>query len=335
MPPKSLIRPGYIHQNDLALWFGPSGGMKSFLVMDVAHALACRDDWHGNELIQCLVIVIAGEGQGGIDLRNQGLAIHHDVSLDKKPLYISDGPAAFYDEINAQTVSNAIHELMEKHPGLPLVIFVDTVARSFGPGNESFTSDMGVFISNLDKYLRQRLGATVVLIHHSGIIDKDRARGSSALHAAVDKEFKITRDQTTGVVSMECTKNKEAAELEPLSFSPKIIELPQVDEYGEPFSTVVLELTDYTPKPKTYGLGKNQQKAIRKLKELYDNARRNLADSNLAPSSASVTVDIWRAELIESEIIKDRQGFYKIKTGLMNRSVISINDDVVKLEGEL
>jgi putative DNA primase/helicase len=44
-------------------------------------------------------------------------------------------------------------------------------------------------LKELDIFMMVELGAAVLLVHHSGHGDKDRARGSSAIRAAVDVEL--------------------------------------------------------------------------------------------------------------------------------------------------
>lgn len=335
--PKAIVK-SYLDEGELVLIFGESGSLKSFIAFDLAFALANLDEWQGKFKVQgCLVIIIAGEGRTGILKRFMGLYKHHEEDPKGRPLFMSDGAAAFFDEFNSMKVSNSLNEIVKQHPDLQVVVIVDTVARNFGPGNESFTSDMGVFIANIGKHLQQRFNATVLLIHHSGHFDQDRARGSSALHAAVDREYKISKD-TSGTVRMECKKTKDSDSPEPLSFNPKTIELDQVDEDGEPLTTLVLELTNWTPPQKKHGLGTNQAQAMTILRQLYETAKANLSKSNLDPMSAIVTVDVWKDEAFEAGMYKNlkepRKGFHKMKDTLMERGVITIENDIVRVSGD-
>ena len=49
--------------------FGPSGAKKSFLVYDLACCIATGKDWHGHRVKQGNVLIIAGEGHGGLNRR--------------------------------------------------------------------------------------------------------------------------------------------------------------------------------------------------------------------------------------------------------------------------
>ena len=78
-----------------------------------------------------------------------------------------------------------------------------------------------------DLQLRQRFGCCVLLVHHSGH-NMERARGSSALKAAVDAEYEITKDDAGGI-KIRTTKMKDA-ELPPeLLLRIKGVELPGLE----------------------------------------------------------------------------------------------------------
>ena len=75
-----------------------------------------------------------------------------------------------------------------------------------GPGDENSAADIGAFLNSVDM-LRDETGAAVVIVHHAGHGDKTRARGSSAIRAAVDVEYSLTK--TPEGVTLECTKAKD------------------------------------------------------------------------------------------------------------------------------
>jgi RecA-family ATPase len=86
-------------------------------------------------------------------------------------------------------IQNKANEVNEQF-GL---VIIDTLARSFGGADENQAKDMGAFISACDQ-IRANTGATLLIVHHSGVQDKERARGSSSLRAACDIEYRIERE---------------------------------------------------------------------------------------------------------------------------------------------
>jgi hypothetical protein len=82
----------------------------------------------------------------------------------------------------------------------------------------------------------------LLVVHHSGHMEKGRARGSSSLRAAVDTEYSLESSQS-GERSMTCTKMKDGPIPAPLGFELVQIELPWLAEDGTPETSVVLEPT--------------------------------------------------------------------------------------------
>ena len=90
-------------------------------------------------------------------------------------------------------------------------VVIDTLARCFA-GDENKTEDMGRFIAACDQ-LKSTVGVTVLVVHHSGVSDKERARGSSALRAACDFEFRVERaKQEKPALILTSTKAKDDKE---------------------------------------------------------------------------------------------------------------------------
>jgi len=121
------------------------------------------------------------------------------------------------------------------------MVQIDTLARNFGAGDENSTEDMSTFITHLDRHIRQRWSCAVVVVHHSGH-NMERARGSSALKAAVDSEIEVSRDEA-GNVRVKVTKMKDAEVPPEMMLRLKGVELPGLfDEEGAPVTSAVLEL---------------------------------------------------------------------------------------------
>ena len=70
------------------------------------------------------------------------------------------------------------------------LIVIDTLAYAMAGGEENSAKEMGVAVDGMQK-LRNEVGASILLIHHSGKDRSKGARGSSVLKAAVDTEIEI------------------------------------------------------------------------------------------------------------------------------------------------
>ena len=223
-----LIKP-YIDSGALAMLFGPPASMKSFIAIDMGLCIATHRNWHSCDVRQHgAVFYIAGEGFSGLNRRIKAWEVHHEVNLQDVPFFVSDRPAQFLDEQNAKEVTQAVDELCEVH-GQPVLVIIDTLNRNFGPGDENSTADMTRFIATIDEALRSRYRCAVIIVHHSGLAATERARGASALRAALDWEYRLQKN-TDGTRILTCTKAKDNEEPPSMSFKPEIITLDGWDD---------------------------------------------------------------------------------------------------------
>jgi hypothetical protein len=224
-----------IETDALVVLFGDSATGKSFIAIDMACCVSTGNSFHGHQVHQGPVFYIAGEGRNGIRRRLTAWEEKHEFSLANAPLYVSRAAAQFLDGGSAVMVSNAIENLIGQH-GTPRLIVVDTLARNFGSGDENSQKDMTTFIVAMDSLRVRFPGSTIIIVHHSGHGDKDRARGSSVLKGAVDAEFKTSK--TEEQIKLQCHKMKDGSpprsmefRLEPIGFSAALTYL------GEPTGT--------------------------------------------------------------------------------------------------
>lgn len=309
-------------------FFSDPGSGKTFLAVDIAACVATGKAFHGKKVRQGPVIYIAGEGQNGIKRRFMAWAIRHDVDIDKAPLFISLIPAALCDADQAEYVMQAVRSVAEQYEP-PALIEIDTVARSFGPGDENSTKDMTTFIQALDS-LRSLYHSAVLLCHHSGHGDKTRARGAMALKGALDAEYRLDKDKQ-GVIRVECTKMKDFTAPEPMAFRLRTVELPIKDEDGKPVTSAILGDTSYEPpvvKGKT-GRGKWQTVAVEILKNLYREHQQRLESAGLNPDTARVSVDDWRAACVAEGM--SRQAWARVLESVPKSHGVEVRSGYVDL----
>jgi hypothetical protein len=207
-----------------AVLFGDPGSMKSFLAIDMGLCIAANQAWHGHLVRKPgPVFYIVGEGFAGLSRRLKAWEISHKVSLKDAPFFVSDRPAQFLDADSAAEVVAAVDELQKLH-GPPVLIIVDTLNRNFGPGNESDTADMTKFISSIDENLRCRYQCAVLVVHHTGLTEKHRARGSIALNGALDWEYRLSQE-AGGDRILTNTKVKDHEPPPSITFRPATITL--------------------------------------------------------------------------------------------------------------
>lgn len=228
-----------IEANTLVLLFGAAGDGKSYVALSMAASIATGTDWYGNDVEQGSVVYVAGEGHAGIGRRLKAWSQHTGVELACAPLYVSQRAVVFSDTASLQGLIEELDAM-----DAPSVIFIDTLARASAGMDENSAKDMGQFIQQLDT-IKHRYNCTVIVVHHTGLNEKQRARGSSAIKAALDVEIGLSKTDKT--IVLKSTKMKDAPPFDDLAFTFKGVELPWLDDYGTPIVSAVLESTDAKP----------------------------------------------------------------------------------------
>ena len=234
-PPDWLLR-GTLERDTFALVFGDPGCGKSFVAIDWACRIATRTPWRGNSVQGGTVVYIAGEGQQGFGRRIRAWSEFNGVDIAGIPLFVAPAVA-----ISNPSDLVALAGAIDASSGRPVLIVVDTLARSFGAGDENSTQDMSQFVSACDA-IRQRYGCTILVVHHTGHGDKSRARGAIALKAALDAEYRLENHDN---LLLTATKMKDAETPPPLTMELVTVELPGlVDEFGNPITSAAINVLD-------------------------------------------------------------------------------------------
>lgn len=207
LKPVQYVVDGYLETDAISMIFGPSGSGKSFIALAFACSVASGTAWFGMPVKQGPVFVIIGEGLNGYARRIAAWSKQYQVNLTEAPLYISRRAIQLSNQAAALELAAEIDQMSRDTGVQPALVIVDTVARNFGDGDENSTKDMSAFVANIDLYLKNRYKANIMLVHHTGH-DGERARGSSALKAALDQEFRVSG--VSGRPRFECTKMKDA-----------------------------------------------------------------------------------------------------------------------------
>ena len=325
--PEYLID-GLIETETLSLIFGDPGCGKSFLALDVAMCIAAGVPFHGHDVRQGAVVYMAGEGHNGITRRLKALSKQHGIDPSLLPMFVSERAANFLDANTMEAVGLACDSVRAAH-GEPALIVVDTVARSFGSGDENSTQDMNNFICAVDDLKARYPGATIILVHHTGHGDKQRARGAMALKGALDAEYRI--EKSSDVVSMTTTKMKDADEPDPIAFKLVDVSLG-ITKRGEPYGSAVLELTDAPVKKGGDKLTANQKLAISTCRTAAENHA--VMDDG---AFRGVHLDHWREEFMAKHTgdkpDTKRKSFNRAREALVASGMMDVNNDMYILKG--
>ncbi|MBV5338162.1 MAG: AAA family ATPase [Deltaproteobacteria bacterium] len=253
-----LIEPQFLVEDVIetpctGMVFGPSGGGKSFFVLDMIFHIACGKKWLGKQVKQGSVFYVCGEGRHAIPRRLKAWETHHKTTVPYGRFMMSAARIDFSPESVRDMVIEIDHMLEQTGP--PEIIVIDTMARALpGDADENSSKDVGSFIDECDR-LQTKYNCVVLIVHHTGHSDtaSKRARGSSAIKGAMDVEMLITKDRT-----IEWTKTKDMEPHPPIKF-----ELQPV-KYGEGKRDASCVLTyDLEFNPKTARAETQYRKAAR------------------------------------------------------------------------
>lgn len=221
---------GVIHAGTCCVVYGASRSGKSFLGRDMALAIAHGRPWAGRATQQGPVLYIAAEGGPGLRDRFRAWFNFNEGDDDAPFEVLDDRPdlmAALAEGDLGRVVATA-RDLTARWGAPPLAIFIDTLAKCSGGGDENSAREMGRFVANCET-LSRTFGAAVVVIHHSGKDASRGPRGSGALHAGFIATIEVSRQGQQITVSGQ--KQKDGPELPDQAFEMLSLAWSDTDDH--------------------------------------------------------------------------------------------------------
>lgn len=314
---------GLIEKDSTITIFGDPACGKSFLSLDISMCVSTGTPFHGREVKRGPVVYLAGEGHSGLVRRVQAWCRQNGVDKDRADLFLSNKAPQLLNRSSMEELSAAVSEAI-KEAGTPSMVFVDTVARAFGGGDENSTKDMSAFISALDA-IRARFGCTIVLVHHSGHGDKQRARGSMAMRGAVDAEYRVEKKGKT--ITVENHKMKDGPPPPILQFQLDEIVLGSARN-GKPITSAVLRETAHFDENRPKKLTANQQLGS----DTYEETVRQHGTLRDDRSFAGIHIDAWREEFYRKHTGDNsdtkRTAFRRARDELVKLGRLRVDNDI-------
>jgi len=238
-PPDELVQ-GVLTAGDGCVLYGDSNSGKTFVVIDLACAVARGTDWMGRRTEPGLVVYLAAESPSSVRGRLQAYQKHHGVKVPN--FAIVQSPIDLFDgEADTDKVIKLVRMLEAKRGQTVRLIIGDTLARLSAGANENSGQDMGLVVRHFDR-IRAECKAHFLLIHHSGKNAAAGSRGWSGIRAAVDTEIEVT-DTPTGRC-LEITKQRDLpTKGERIGFRLDVVTLGQT-KWGEPATSCVVVAAD-------------------------------------------------------------------------------------------
>ena len=258
--PASWIIKNVLPAAGLAMIYGPSGSGKTFITLDMLWALATGSPWAGHATKRLRVVYVAAEGRAGLRMRLRAFENARGASLSDLPFdVISDTP-----DLRTADVDRLIAEIEEN--GGADVVAIDTLAQATSGADENSGQDMGPVLTKCAELIEQ-LGATVLLLHHSGKEASKGSRGWSGIKGALDAEFRVERHEHHSSITI--SKQKDGPEGETVYFELQTVYLGE-DADGDPTSSCTVRLLDSVSVQRADPKGRRQTQLLAKLRSLEE-----------------------------------------------------------------
>ncbi len=342
-PDPTWLIDGILQQGTLALVYGPPGCGKSFLMQDLAFHLGLGRPWFGrfyDPEQPTGVLYIAAEAGGGTATRVKAFCRHHGLTREQlAPERCQvNFVRATVDLLDPETAS-AIELTWAAWANRFNVFVFDTLSRCMPGGNENSPEHMTTAINTLDQ-IRTRTGATIIVVHHTPLAEKDRPRGHSSLLAAAVTAIMV--EKLGEIRQATVAYQRDGREGAHLCFRLKQVETG-VDQHGRAVTSCVIEPTESGAARPERPLTDNQRDAYDALVEIINReGERAEAEDRDADSvtphdrhsvSRRVTLDAWREEYYRRvsegrDVDRDtyRRSFYRARKALQKLGKVSFYD---------
>lgn len=238
--PITWLVKNWIQADALVMVHGPSGGGKTFVVLDWCLRMAGGiEQWAGQKVRAANVVYLAGEGHHGLRGRIAAWKVHTGVgklnmwlSRDGCDLNTTDGYIRVFDSVRSL-------------PERPKVIVVDTLHR-FLLGDENSSQDAKGMLDACSSLMAD-FGCSVILVHHTGVSDEvqHRARGSSAWRGALDIEISVIPGKENAPMQIVQRKSKDSEMAESVYAELQQVVIPGwLDEDDLPVTSAVVVSVD-------------------------------------------------------------------------------------------
>jgi hypothetical protein len=317
-----LLQP-FLEQNSSAIMFGELGTFKSILAIDWGLQVATgATEIGGKKADPRPVIYLSAEGRG-LSKRIRGWAKRHLGGVEalagvpflaiERPVNLSSGDAV-----------KEIVSAMADTGMTPALIIIDTLSRNSDGRVEGSTDDATQYLNTIDSELRARFGACVLFVHHVGHLERHRARGPYVFMANTDANFLVERpDRAKRLIRITTGRLKDSESPAPVHLEGAVVELDEVDEAGNPVTTLVLEPTGRATKDPIRRPGGKQQLS---LLEAIESRQRPLgADSVISSDEIKDVCESLRlhrnttreatSALVKSGLLVATAGGYRLGDG--------------------
>jgi hypothetical protein len=231
---------------EVSMVAGPSKSGKTFVVLDLAMAIARGIGWFGHRAIRSGVIYQAGEGRRGIKKRLRAYRIANGLTVeDDLPFVLMPAPINLYanDDQTDAFIEECRHWAATFSVPLGLIV-IDTFAAATAGADENTSKDVGPVLARCLR-IAEALRANVLLVHHMNA-EGGKVRGHTSITANLENVIlvRMVDDHTDAdnrkVREAVIDKQKEGEAGQSFRFVLRPVEIDR-DEEGDPVTSCVIQ----------------------------------------------------------------------------------------------
>jgi hypothetical protein len=276
---------GILPRRGVAVIYGPSGGGKTFVALDMLLHIARGVAWRGRKTARAAVLYLAPDGGSVVANRLAAYRRHHGIT--DGDLVVVSSAVDLLGKVSAGDlgrVDGLIAHVERVHDMRIAVIVVDTVSRAMPGGDENQPADMSRFVDNLGRLSAGGERLTVG-IHHTPKSDDTILRGHSSLHGAADCELNVV-DQTIRVA-----KQRDGEDGIQFGFRLEVVEIGR-DEDGDAVTSCVAVASDVAATKRITGAASIALRLLHNA--IIDAGETPPACTHIPSNVLSVRMEIWR-----------------------------------------
>lgn len=325
----------WLYRKAVGLLYAPRSSLKSFVALDQLLTLAAgMKSWYGFDTQPCGAFYLAAEGAEGMRERVHAFRLEHGLEDRNLPFVLLPSSLNLLDPHQTTLLIQVIRECQEQQP--MGILAVDTVAKTMRGGDENSFPVISTYLESLER-IRDECDITVMGIAHAGKDVSRGARGHSSLEADVDFVIRCERDEESGVVAVEVTKQKDAPDGAVLHFNLKHVEIGKSPSGRSKISGVLEPANPDAATKIRLALGPDQDEYDALTNVLLTKGRKVHRDG--IPNETVVTVDEWLDEVIKRGLLPpraewkeaDRKAWYRKRTRLREKGLIRVYEDFLWL----
>ena len=231
---------------------GQWGASKTFVIFDLAAALVTGQPFLGHAVKrQCGVLLIAAEGAEEVRLRLDAVVREKCGGMVRAPVYwYETAPVLLHKDAVEKLVAMArqAEALLQADHGLPLgLIIIDTIAACAGYRRSGDENDnaVGQALMNVLKAVAQAIGCFALGVDHFGKDLQAGTRGAYSKESSGDVVLVClgTKELSGSVTNtrLAVRKHRGGRQGQEYPFTLREVEAPELDEDGEPVTTMVVD----------------------------------------------------------------------------------------------